>query len=182
MKTIKLFALLPFVLIAGCQNEPSSSLPDPSSDSYTVKLTADNSNLTKDDSTSSIQVELSSKEDENVKYTFEITSPSYLNTKSAVANQIGLKPGAMIRSVSNYKVEKIIVDFYGGKGQNYQVFSNVDHSGEPLEAHVSNMVPTDPNDSGMVYEFAIGANGWSLFNHTEVNKPSFYYISVVFTK
>lgn len=181
MKKPLILIALPLLFLASCGQEPGGSLP-PSEGNYTVKLTAENSTLTKDDSTQNIQVEIPSVEDENVKYTFEITPACYLNTKSKVANQIGVKPGAMIRSVSTYTVEKITVDFYAGKGQNYQVFNNVEHTGEPQEAHVTNMTPTDPEDGGAVYDFLINSTGWCLFNHTEVNKPSFYYICVTFKK
>ena len=182
MKKVLLFALLPLLFATGCQKEPGAPLPGPSEGSYTVKLTADNSTLTTEDSTSAIQVEIASNEDENVKYKFEITAPCYLNTKSSVSNQIGMKPGAMIKSVSTYTVEKITIDFYASKGQNYQVFNNVDKTGNPQEAHVTNMTPTDPNDGGAVYDFSINSTGWCIYNHTEFNKPSFYYISVVFKK
>lgn len=182
MKKHLLLALIPLFLMAGCADEPGDELPPADEKSYTAKLTADNSTLTKDDSSEVIQVEIASNEDENVKYKFEITPPCYLNTKSTVANQIGVKPGAMIRSASSYTVEKITVDFFGGKGTNYQVFNNVEHSGDPLEYHESSITPTDPDDSGKVYEYAVNSTGWCLFNHTEANKPSFYYISVVFKK
>lgn len=182
MKKLLVLALLPILFMTGCAKEPGEELPPPSESSYTVKLTADNSTLTTSDSSESIQVELASQEDSNVKYKFEITAPCYLNTKSSVANQIGVKPGAMIKSVSEYTVEKITVDFYGGKGINFQVFNNTTHTGDALEYHASSITPTDPSDSGTVYEYAINANGWCLYNHTEFNKPSFYYISVVFKK
>lgn len=177
-----LLAILPILLVTSCQKEPGEPLPTPSQDSYTVKLTADNSTLTTADSEEPIQVELPSIEDENIKYKFEITAPCYLNTKSAVANQIGVKPGAMIKSISTYTVEKITIDFFASKGQNFQVFNNVEHKGDPLEAHVTNMTPVDPNDGGAVYDFSIDATGWCIYNHTEFNKPSFYYISVTFKK
>ena len=88
----------------------------------------------------------------------------------------------MNKSVSTYTVEKITIDFYASKGQNYQVFNNVDKTGEPQEAHVTNTTPTDPNDGGAVFDFSINSTGWCIYNHTEFNKPSFYYISVVFKK
>ncbi len=182
MKKPLLLALLPLLFMTGCADEPAEELPPASENTYTVKLTADNSTLTKDDSTEAIQIELASDQDANVKYKFEITAPCYLNTKSQVANQIGVKPGAMIKSVSTYSVEKITVDFFASKGQNYQVFNNVERSGEPQEAHVTNMTPTDPSDGGAVYDFAINSTGWCLYNHTDVNKPSFYFISVTFKK
>lgn len=182
MKKQLLLALIPMLFLAGCQNDPSEPLPDPAGTVYTVKLTADNSTLTKDDSTEPIQIELSSAEDESVKYKFEITAPCYLNTKSAVANQIGVKPGAMIKSVSNYTVSKITVDYYAAKGQNFNVYNNVEHTGDPLEAHLTNTIPTDPDDGGKVYDFSVNSTGWSLFNHTEFNKPSLYYVLVTFTK
>ena len=181
-KPLLVLSLLPLMFVVGCQKEPAAPLSSITGETYTVKLTADNSTLTKDDSTESIRIELASNEDASVKYTFEITAPCYLNTKSAVANQIGVKPGAMIRSVSTYEVEKITIDYYAAKGQNFQVFNNVEHTGDPQEAHLTDTVPTDPNDGGAVYDFNIASTGWCIYNHTEYNKPSLYYVSVVFRK
>ena len=183
MKKSLLLALIPLMFATGCADEPKEELPPASENSYTAKLTADNSTLVAgaDDTTEPIQVEVASNEDANIKYTFEIDPPCYLSTKSSVANQICVKPGAAIRSVSTYQVEKITVDFWNGKGTNYQVFNNVEHTGDALEYHESSIAPMDPNDSGKVYEYAIDANGWSLYNNTTY-KPTFYYITVTFKK
>ena len=168
--------------LVACQKEPAEPLSSITGETYTVKLTADNSTLTVDESTESIQVEIPSSEDASIKYKFEITPPCYINNKSSVANQIGLKPGAMIKSISNYQVEKITIDYFASKGQNFQVFNDVERTGDPLEAHLTNMTPTDPNDGGAVYDFSVSSTGWCIYNHTEFNKPSLYYVSVVFRK
>lgn len=185
MKKHLLFAL-PILLLCGCAEPAAEALSESSLEEgesrYTATLTADKSTLTSSDSTEAFKVEIASEEDVNVKYEFEISAECYLNTKSSVANQIGVRPGASIKSSSKYEVEKITVDFYGGKGINYQVFNNTDHSGEPLQYHETSITPTDPDDYGTVYDYAINSTGWCLFNHTENNKPSFYYISVVFKK
>ena len=182
MKKQLLFIILPIMFTVGCQKEPGAQLPGPSEGSYTAKLTADNSTLTTDDSTGTIQVEIPSVEDATVKYKFEITAPCYLNTKSSVCNQIGVKSGAMIKSASTYTVEKITIDYFASKGQNFQVFNNTAHTGTPQEPHVTSITPTDPTDGGAVYDFVINSTGWCVYNHTEFNKPSFYYISVIFKK
>lgn len=150
-------------------------------DVYTVKLTADNSTLTTEDSSENIVVELPSEEDETVKYSFEITPPCYLNTKSSVANQICVKTGAMIRSVSEYTVKKITVDFFGGKGVNYEVFNNTEHTGDAITYEETSVTPMDPDDGGLVYDYTINSTGWSIYNSSSY-KPTFYYILVTFTK
>ena len=182
MKKHLLLALIPLVFLSGCLDEPGDELPPASENSYTVKLTADNSTLTTSDSTEPIQVELSSLEDSNVKYKFEITAPCYVNTKSSVSTQIGVKSGAMIKSVSTYTVEKITVDYFSTQGQNYQVFNNVERTGDPQVPHETSIDPVDPGDGGAVIDFEINSTGWCIYNHTENRKPSFYYILVTFKK
>ena len=179
MKKTFLLSILPLILITGCANEPEDELPPPEA-AYHAKLTADNSTLTLDDSTAPIIVDIPSEEDPNIKYSFEIGNPCYINTKSAVALQICLKPGVSIKSKSNYYVDRLVVDFYGGKGINYEVYNNVNKTGEKVTYHSSSRTPTDPDDYGTVYEYSIQSTGWNIFNATDFNKPTFYYIEVFF--
>jgi len=182
MKKPLLLVLVSLFLMTGCADEPGDELPPASESSYSVKLKADLTSLSSTETSEPLTVELASKEDENVKYSFEIGNPAKLNTKSSVSTQIQLNAGAYIKSVSTYKVEKIIVDYFSKQGTNFQVFNNVEKSGEALSPHKSSIAPTDPEDYGAVLEYEIDSNGWNLYNHTEYNKPTFYYVEVIFKK
>ena len=193
MKKILFLLALP-LLMTGCAKEPAevlSSLPidfsnttSSSNDSSNVeptyqwiKLTPENCGLTKDDSTSSISVTLNSEIDSSIKYSIEIGAPCYLHSKF---HEFVVKPGAYIKSLTDeYVVERLIVDFYGGKGTNFDVYSNSEGTGDALEYHKSNNKPEDSAD-GIVYEYAINGNEWCIKNNTEFNKPAFYSIIVVF--
>ena len=179
----KLLVLLPLVLLAAaCGPTPKEPLPPTPEQSYSSKLTPEKTTITTDDSTEATRAVVASEEDESVTYEFELSADIYLNTKSSVANQFGVKPGASIKSVSTYTVDRIIVDFYGSKGVNYDVFANAEGTGTKLESHESTIAPADPNDGGQVLEYAINGTAWCLKNNTEFNKPSFYSITVIYSK
>ena len=195
----KILLVLPLVMLLGaCAKEAGSqlsslSIPDSYSDSasegeervYSVKLTPDNSGLQKDgegnplDSTSPINLSLESQQDKNVKYDLILGDPCYLSTK---AHEFIMKKGSYIKSVSTYKVDRIIVDFFSGKGVNFGVYANNDGSGTALEPHESTIAPEDPNDTTLVYEYEINGSAWYMKNITEFNKPGIYSVTVVFTK
>ncbi len=176
----KLLLVLSFSLfLVGCAPEPSPSLPPVGGNTYTVKLTPSNSTLTTADSTETIQVELPSVEDATVKYKLEIGSPCYIKELSSGLSEIIVKPNSYIKSVSNYTVKRLVIDFYGGKGINFNVYGNGDSS---LAYHTSEVAPADPNEGGMVYEYEVNHTSFNIKNETEFNKPGFYSISVVFEK
>ena len=195
----KILFVLPLVMLLGaCAKEAGSqlsslSIPDSYSGepsegevrTYTAKLTPDNSGLEKDgdgnplDSTAPINLSLPSTQDANVKYDLILGDPCYLSTK---AHEFIMKPGSYIKSVSTYKVDRIIVDFFGNKGVNFGVYANSDGSGEALESHVSTIPAEDPDDGGLVYEYEINGNAWYMKNITEYNKPGIYSVTVVFEK
>jgi len=178
----KLLVLIPFLLVAAaCGSKPKEPL-SPTEASYNAKLTPELSTLTSDDSTEKVSVSIASNEDANVKYDMEIGNPCYLKTLSNGLKEIIVKPGAYIKSVSEYKVDRIIVDFFAGKGVNFGVYASADGSGDALEYHESSIAPVYPEDNGVVYEYAINGNAWCLKNNTEFNKPAFYSITVVFSK
>ena len=178
----KILFVLPLVMLLGaCAKEAQSQLPSVEEKSYTAKLDPNNSTLTTDDSSAAIQVEIASNEDSEVKYKFEIGAPCYLKTLSNNLQEIIIKQNAYIKSVSEYKVDRIIVDFFNGKGVNFNVYANKDGTGDPLEYHESSVAPVYPEDSGKVYEYAINGNEWSLTNTTNY-KPAIYSLSVVFSK
>ena len=178
----KLLVLLPLLLAAvACAPEPKEPLPDPDPEVtyYSVKLTPENSLITSADTTESYTVNLASAEDANVQYSIEIGAPMYLSTK---AHEFIMKPGSYLKSVSTDKVDRLIVDFYGGKGINFGVYANAAGTGDALEYHESTVQPEDPNDGGTVYEYAINGNAWCMKNITEYNKPGIYSLTVVFSK
>ena len=180
--------------MAACAKEPQSALPDLSSFTtvnsdgseelvvfYESKLTPNNSSLTKDDSDVVKYVVLQGEGD-NPGYAFEIGNPCYLKDLSSGLQEIVVKPGAYICSNSEYQVNRLIIDFYGGKGTNFNVYNNKEGKGNPLPYHESGVLPQDPNDGGMVYEYAIDGKEWIIKNETEFNKPAFYSITVIFSK
>lgn len=178
--------LLPLILLAtGCAKEPAIELPSISSNYsesiYSVKLTADNCGLPSDysESTEIVKPEIETEEDKNVKYTFEMGVPCYLTTK---AHEFIVGVGSYVKSSSEYKVDRIIVDFFGKKGIHFGVYSNSDGSGEALEYHQSSIPPEDPSDGGIVYEYSVNSTSWCLKNVTEFNKPGIYSITVIFSK
>ena len=191
----KVLFLIPFIiLITACGKAPQEALPDLSDittiDSegseipvtfYQSKLTPSNSTLTADDSTEKIHVNIVSDEDEKT-YGFEIGNPCYLKNLSSGLQEIVMKPRAYISSYNNtYKVNRLIIDFYGGKGVNFEVYDNLTGKGTALPYHESNVVATDPSDGGQVYEYEINGNDWIIKNNTEFNKPAFYFFSVVYS-
>ena len=176
----KLLVLVPFLLLAvGCAKEPEEPLPSIDETAYTAKLTPENSLITAEDTTVAYNVSIASAEDANTKYEMTIGAPCYLSTK---AHEFIMKPGSYIKSVSTYTVDRIIVDFYGGKGVNFGVYANTEGTGEALAYHESTIAAEDPNDGGIVYEYQISGSAWCLKNITEFNKPGIYSITVVFSK
>lgn len=178
----KILLMLPFLLIAtGCAKNPSEPLPniDPETTVYKAKLTPENSLITNEDTTEAYTVNIASEEDAETKYSIEIGAPCYLSTK---AHEFIMKPGSYLKSVSEYTVDRLIVDFYGGKGINFGVYANLEGTGEALEYHTSNVLAEDPDDGGIVYEYAINGTAWCLKNITEYNKPGIYSVTVVFSK
>ena len=192
----KILLVIPFIiLLSACAKPAESKLPDLSNTTtidsegsevpitfYQSKLTPANSTLTTDDSSEKINVSIAAEEDD-VSYGFEIGNPCYLKNLGSGLQEIVVKPGAYISSYNNsYKVNRLIVDFYGGKGVNFEVYNNLTGEGTPLAYHESDVEPADPNDGGVVYEYAIDGNDWIIKNNTEFNKPTFYSISVVYSK
>lgn len=174
----KLLFLCPLLLVAvACAPKAEEVLP-PSQADYSILITKSNCGLTADDSEVAIQTSLASYEDPEVKYTFEIGAPAY---QHANFNEFVIKKGSYIKSVSEYKVERLIIDFYSSKGVNFNVFNNKEGSGSPLNYHESTILPEDPTDGGCVYEYEINGIEWCI-NNTSDYKPAFYSIMVVFSK
>lgn len=181
----KLLILLPLLFVAAaCGKEPVAPLSSIDSDSpevtyYNAKLTSENSLITSEDTTENYQVNIASNEDTTVTYSMEIGAPCRLSSK---AHEFIMERGSYVKSISEYKVDRLIVDFWGGKGVNFGVYANADGTGEALEYHESNVTPEDQSDGGVVYEYAINGTAWCLKNITEFNKPGIYSLTVVFVK
>jgi len=179
MKKLHLLVLSTLFALTGCAGEAGDTLPTPTGN-FSVELNPANSGLTSDDSTETKLVTLTSKENEEVTYQIEIGFPCYLKTlKENNLQEIIVKNGAYFKSVSTYRVSVVRVDIFEGKGINYNVYNNVEGSGEALERHASTATPVYPEDSGAVYDYQVDANGWSITNNSN-NKPAFYSVTIFF--
>ena len=174
----KLFILLPLLFLVGCAPEAKPALPE-LDEHYTATLTADLSTLTADDSTAVINVTVPSKEDSTVTYAFEIGYPCYIKTTPGGKHEIILKDNAYIKSISEYKVERLVIDFYNGQGENHAVHAPMDSTAK-VEPHESTITPTEPKDNGVVHEYEINQTSWKVDRVDR--KPGLYYISVLFVK
>ena len=174
-----LFVLPVLALLVSCQPEPKPSLEPSGDDLVQVKLTKANCGLPIDNSESVEEITASLKVDgKEATYDVKIGAPCYLSNK---ANEFIIKPGAYIKSGSEYKVDKLIIDFFGKKGINFGVFANGDGTGEEIAYHESTVQPEDSSDGGMVYEYPINSTGWMIKNMTEFNKPGIYSVTIVFS-
>ncbi len=184
----KAFLLIPLLLIiSSCAKEAKESLPPLSSNGsssgqtttyYHSKLTKSNCGLTGEDSTSAMTTAIDSDEDSDIKYEFEIGAPAYQHSKH---DEFVIKGDAYIKSASSYRVERLLIDFFSSKGVFFDVYANSSKSGEPLEPHKSDVAPQDPDDGGLVYEYAVESNGFYIANNTTNNKPAFYSITVIYS-
>ena len=175
----KCFALLfiPVLSMIGCAKEAGGKLPPPSSESYTVVLDATTSGLTSADSAATYTVDLKAKEDANITYSVEIGGPCYIKTVDGYKEMI-LKEGCYFKSVSTYKVSRLILDIYEGQGINYGVWGSVEGSGTELERHASDITPIYAADSGAVYEYEVNSTGWKIARKDR--KPGIYSVTIVF--
>ena len=182
MKKLLLFIPL-LLLVTSCGKAPKEELePVPPGTTVTAVLTANKTSLTASDTEEPFTVSIATNENENAKYDVELSAGTYLNTKSQVANQIGLKPGASIKSVSNALVYRLVIDFYGTKGINFDVIGIDGETEEAIEPHETSINPVDPSDGGRVLEYPlVGYVGWQIKNNTEFNKPSFYSVTIIYS-
>ena len=173
----RLLCLLPALLLVACQPEPAKPLPGPDPETVTVTLLPTNSGLVNDDSTSVISVSLDIKEHEE-KYQLDFSSGCYLHSSHP---EFVIKSGSYFKSVSNYHVDRLIVDFFGGKGTFFDVYASNDGSGEKVMYHSSEITPIDKDGGGVVYEYPIDSSGWMIKNNTTDNKAAFYSVTIVFS-
>ena len=176
MKKLFLLAALPMLALVSCRPDPKPALPD--YNGKEIKLTAENSGLTTELSTVATTVNLPIP-DTTEMYQLEISADVKYKTTSGGHTEIYLSPGSYIKSISTLRVERLIIDFFGRQGTLFDVYANNTFSGTPVEEHLSEIEATEPDDYGQVSEFSIQANGWSIKNNTEFNKPCLYYVTIV---
>jgi len=171
----KILFVLPFIALLGACLDPEAPLPGPSTESKTVKLTKANCGLTNSDSTEAFETSLDIEGKEE-KYVFEIGPNCYAH---ATYEEFLIKKNGYIKSKSTFKVDRLIIDYFSGKGVNFEV---LDANGSLVSSHESTVQTEYPGDSdkGAVLEYAIDGNSWTIQNKTEY-KPAFYSITVVFT-
>lgn len=177
----KLLLLLPcLVLVSSCMAEPAKPLPDPDEGKVKVSLNTTNAmeaGLTTDDSTSPITVNIAIPDSEET-YSIELGAPCY---KHSSYDEIVVKSGAYFKSLSEYHVDRLVVDVFAGKGIFFDVYSNNAGTGTAIEYHESKVESVDKAGGGVVYEYPIDSTGWMIKNNTEKNKPAFYSVTVVFS-
>ena len=139
-----------------------------------VKITKSNCGLTGDDSTEAFQTSLDI-EGTNEKYTFEVGPYCYNHHNF---NEFLIKKNGYFKSVSTYRVDRLVIDYFSGKGVNFEVLNA---SETVVESHTSDVATEYPgaNDKGAVLEYPISGNTWTIRNVTDY-KPAFYSVTVVF--
>ena len=173
----QLLVLFAPLLMMGCAQEAEPPLPPAPAESYTVVLNDVSSTLTSADSDHTFTVTLPSIEDPEVTYEVEIGGPCYLKNVG-LYNEIILKDGCYFKSVSDYKVNRIICDVYIGKGINYSVLDTADGSGEELDRHDSEISPVDTDPNAKVFEYEVEGSEWRINNKS--NKAGFYSVTIIF--
>ena len=182
MKKIYFLPLLALTLFA-CGKEEAPALPplDPETTYYTSKLTADLSTMDTDKAGSleDVDISIKSDEDENVSYEFTIGAGSYKKQGTDVF-EIIVQGNSYIKSKAAYKVNRIIIDYWGGKGANFTVYGG----DEAKEGHKSDIPPADIKDNGaVVNEYEINSRSWSIVNDGSTNKKtSIYSVTVIYEK
>ena len=176
MKKIFLLGLLPLFALTGCREEPATGLPDFTGDIQL--LTPEKTSLTSTDSEAAEIVTLTIP-DTDKSYQVEISAGCKLNTKGAEP-QIQLAPGSYIKSVSEFTVDRLMIDYFGTKGTFYNVYNNKEGAGTPVGDYEApkDIVTYDPDGGGKVLQFPINSTGWMIKNETEYNKPTFYAIYI----
>ena len=171
----KLLFALPFLALLGACAEPEEPLPAPSVESKSVKLTKANCGLTNDDSTEAFETSLDIEGKEE-KYVFEIGPNCYAHK---TYQEFLIKKNGYIKSKSTYKVDRLVIDYFSGKGVNFEV---LDATGTAVSSHESTVATEFPgeDDKGAVLEYPINGNSWTIQNTTDY-KPAFYSVTVVFS-
>lgn len=172
----KLLLLLPAIVLLGACTEVEEPLPAPSAESKSVKLTTSNSTLTSDPLTEAKQVSLDIQGKEE-KYTFEFSAGCSLHS---TYDEFVLKDEQYLKSVSTYKVDRLVIDYMSKKGLTFDV---KDANNQSVTAHESTVATehSGDDDYGAVLEFTINGTAWSLVN-TNTGKAGtcLYSVTVIF--
>jgi len=172
----KLLLLLPAIALLGACAETEEPLPEPSAETKSVKLTTANSTLTSEALSESKQVSLDIAGKEE-KYTFEFSAGCSLHSKY---DEFVLKDEQYLKSVSTYKVDRLVIDYMSKKGITFDV---KDASNQSVTSHESTVATehSDADDYGAVLEYPINGTSWSLVN-TNTGKAGtcLYSVTVIF--
>ena len=170
----KLLFVLPFIALLGACATTEPQLPPSDPETKSVKLTKANCGLTNDDSTAAFETSLDIEGKEE-KYTFEIGPNCYAH---ATYEEFLIKKDGYIKSKSQYKVDRLIIDYMSKKGINF-IVENA--AGEAVTSHESSVATEYPaaDDYGAVLEYPVNGNAWTIKNTSEY-KPAFYSVTVVF--
>ena len=171
----KVLFILPFALLLGACRADAEPLPEVPAEVKSVKLTKTNCGLTGEDSTAAFTTALDIEGSE-AKYEFEIGPNCYAH---ATYEEFLIKKDGYIKSKSEYKVDRLVIDYMSKKGINFEVLNA---GGDIVESHTSTVATEYPaeDDFGAVVEYSIGGSSWTIRNTTEY-KPAFYSITVIFT-
>ena len=180
-----LFVLPVAALLCACELpflKQEEKLPDPETEPdkvlKSVKINVDNNGLTTADSTEAIQKSLDI-EGVSEKYTFEISANCYNSPK--YLGEWVLKSNAYLKSVSTYKVDRLVIDYMSKKGFGFEV---LDADQNAVTAHDSSVQTefSKSEDYGKVAEYPINGTSWTI-NNTAGDKPGacLYSVTVIFS-
>jgi len=172
----KLLLLLPAIALLGACAETEEPLPEPSVESKSVKLTKANSGLTVDATTEAKQVSLDIEGKEE-KYTFEFSAKCNGHKDY---EEFVLKDDAYLKSVSTYKVDRLVIDYMSKKGLTFEVKNANNEAVTSRESTVQTEF-SGADDYGAVLEYPINGNSWALYN-TNTGKAGtcIYSVTVIF--
>ena len=182
-KSMKKLLFIPVVVMSliSCGKEPEPVLPPVDKESKYAYINGLTSCLTTENLAEDTQVSTSvyykGEIEEGLTYTFEIGAGAYLKVLTSGYTEIQLKNGNYIKSVSEYTVDRLIVDYYATKGVHHKVYV----PGGEIEGHESSVEPVDKDGGGEVLEYPINSTSWSLSHDatSEFKTASIYSITVV---
>ena len=171
----KVLFILPFALLLGACRVDADPLPEVADNAKSVKLTKANCGLTGEDSTAEFVTALDIEGSE-AKYEFSIGPNCYAH---ATYEEFLIKKDGYIKSKSEYKVDRLVIDYMSKKGINFEVLNA---EGSAVESHTSTVATEYPaeDDYGAVVEYPIDGTSWTIRNTTDY-KPAFYSVTVIFT-
>ena len=176
----KLLLVLPLIALLGACTETEEPLPEttpaPSVELKSVKLTTANSGLTNDDAVAPVQTSLDI-EGKTEKYTVEFSAGCYIHKDYP---EFVLKNSTYLKSVSTFKVDRLVIDYMSKKGITFDV---KDASNASVTSHESTVATEHSNDGdyGAVLEYPINGTSWSLYNTFDGKAgTNIYSVTVIF--